>query len=121
LGQLIMSVSNFKADFYNDSKGFINSYNRSDMGLHLATGLTFGGHLRIGARVHIGFSNIANSTGIVKPTCHARFSRVDRMAVLKADQPIRSRKMSSDSVMTCSVAERSINGLPGDDSNVKLM
>lgn len=70
LGQLIMSVSNFKADFYNDSKGFINSYNRSDMGLHLATGLTFGGHLRIGARAHIGFSNIANSTGIVKPSCH---------------------------------------------------
>ena len=70
LGQLMMSVTNYKADFYNDSRAFINSYHRRDIGIHLATGLTFGGHLKVGVRAHIGCSNIAYSTGIVKPSSH---------------------------------------------------
>lgn len=70
LGQLMLSVTNYKADFYNDSRAFINSYHRRDIGIHLATGLTFGGHLRVGVRTHIGCSNIAYSTGIVKPSSH---------------------------------------------------
>ncbi|WP_300949071.1 outer membrane beta-barrel protein [uncultured Duncaniella sp.] len=69
IGQLVMSVSDLESGFYNDHSGFINSYHRSDMGFHLATGITLGRHMRIGARTQIGLSNIANSTGIVKPTC----------------------------------------------------
>ena len=70
LGQLMMSVTPLKADFYNDHRAFINSYDRGDIGLHLATGLTFARHLRVGVRAHIGFSNLANSTGIIKPSSH---------------------------------------------------
>lgn len=70
LGQLMMSVTNLKSDFYNDHSAFINSYRRGDIGLHIAMGLTFANHLKVGARAHVGMSNIANSIGIVKPSSH---------------------------------------------------
>ncbi len=70
LGQLMMSVTQYDADFYKDHRAFINSYDRGDIGLHLATGLTFSGHLRVGIRAHIGMSNLANSIGLVRPDSH---------------------------------------------------
>lgn len=70
LGQLMMSVTQYNADFYKDHRAFINSYDRGDIGLHLATGLTFSGHLRVGIRAHIGMSNLANSIGLVRPDSH---------------------------------------------------
>lgn len=70
LGQLMMSVTQYDTDFYNDYKAFVNSYDRGDIGLHLATGLTFSNRLRVGVRAHIGMSNQANSIGIVKPDSH---------------------------------------------------
>ena len=70
LEQLMMSVTPYEADFYNDKNAFINSYRRGDIGIHLATGLTFSSHLRIGVRSQFGFSNISNSIGIVKPSAH---------------------------------------------------
>jgi len=78
LGQLMMSVTPYEADFYKDSKAFINSYDRGDIGLHLATGLTFSKHFKVGIRAHIGMSNLAHSTGIVKPDSHT----MDFMATL---------------------------------------
>lgn len=70
LEQLMMSVTPYKTGFYNDKNAFINSYRRGDIGLHLATGLTFSHHLRVGVRTQIGFSNLSNSIGIVKPSAH---------------------------------------------------
>lgn len=70
LGQLMMSVTPYEADFYKDSRAFINSYDRGDIGLYLATGLTFSNHLKVGIRAHIGMSNLAYSTGIVRPNTH---------------------------------------------------
>lgn len=70
LGQLMMSVTPYEADFYNDSNAFINSYDRGDIGLHLATGLIFSGHFKVGIRTHIGMSNLANSIGLVRPASH---------------------------------------------------
>lgn len=70
LEQLMVSVTPYETDFYNDNDAFINSYHRGDIGLHLATGLTFAEHLRVGVRGQLGFSNLANSTGIVKPSSH---------------------------------------------------
>lgn len=78
LGQLMMSVTPYDADFYKDSRAFINSYDRGDIGLHLATGLTFSGHLKVGVSARIGMSNLANSTGLVKPESHT----MDFMATL---------------------------------------
>ena len=70
LGQLMMSVTPYEADFYKDTRAFINSYDRGDIGLHLATGLTFSRHLKVGVRAHIGMSNLAYSTGLVRPNSH---------------------------------------------------
>ncbi|MBD5271374.1 MAG: PorT family protein [Bacteroides sp.] len=70
LGQLMMSVSSYDTGFYNDPKAFINYYRRGDIGFHIATGLTFGAHLRVGIRSHIGMSNAARTAGLVCPTSH---------------------------------------------------
>lgn len=70
LGQLMLSMTPIRADFYNDTDAFINSYDRGDIGLHLASGLTFREHFCIGIQAHIGFSNVAHSTGLVKPDMH---------------------------------------------------
>lgn len=70
LGQLMLSMTSLDADFYKDSNAFINSYDRSDIGLHLATGLTFRKHLSIGVRAHFGFKDVSHSVGIVKPDMH---------------------------------------------------
>ena len=70
LGQLITIVSHQKANCYKDDKAFINSYRDFDIGLHLATGLTFVKKISIGARAHFGFRNVAMSDGIVKPNAH---------------------------------------------------
>lgn len=70
LGQLMLSMTPIRADFYNDTDAFINSYDRGDIGLHVASGMTFREHLCIGVRAHIGFSNVAHSTGLVKPDMH---------------------------------------------------
>ncbi|MDE6377143.1 MAG: PorT family protein [Duncaniella sp.] len=78
LGQLMMSMTSYDTGFYNDPKAFINYYRRGDIGLHLATGLTFASHLRVGVRAHIGMSNAARTTGIVRPKCH----NMDFMAML---------------------------------------
>ena len=74
----MMSVTPYEADFYKDSRGFINSYDRGDIGLHLATGLTFSKHFKVGVRAHVGMSDLAHSTGIVKPDSHT----MDFMATL---------------------------------------
>lgn len=70
LGQLMMSMTSYDTGFYGDHLAFINYYRRGDIGLHIATGLTFFRRLRIGLRSHIGFSNAARCEGIVRPTSH---------------------------------------------------
>lgn len=70
LGQLMTTRTELDADYYNDSDAFINSYKRADMGLHVGLGLTFAGHLTVGVRSHIGFKNVALSTGLRSPSCH---------------------------------------------------
>lgn len=70
LGQLILDGSTAKTGYFNDSGSFINSYHRSDIGLHIATGLTFYNRVSVGVRTQTGFKNIAKTYGISKPTCH---------------------------------------------------
>lgn len=70
LGQLLTTVQHLKAGYYNDDKAFINSYKRNDMGLYIGTGLIFYDRISINAAAHIGLSNVAKSSGIVKPSAH---------------------------------------------------
>lgn len=70
IGQLISSSYTLKTDYFNDDRSFINSAHRSDIGLHLATGLTFSRHISVGMRAQIGFKNIANTVGIHRPNLH---------------------------------------------------
>lgn len=70
LGQLATVIARQKTDYYNDDKAFLNSYRSFDMGLHLATGLTFKQKISIAVRGQFGFRNVAESEGIVKPNSH---------------------------------------------------
>lgn len=70
LGQLVTEVSHQKTGYYNNDRAFLNSYRKFDMGLHLATGLTFMKKISIGLRSQFGLRNVAQSSGIVKPTSH---------------------------------------------------
>lgn len=78
LGQLITSRTRLDTGYYNDSRAFINSFKRADIGLHLALGLTFTERITVGVRSHIGLKNAALSNGIVTPDCH----NIDIMAVV---------------------------------------
>lgn len=70
LGELMTTKTQVKSNYYDDNKAFINSYRDFDMGLHIATGLTFANKISVGVRGHFGFRNVANSNGIVKPRAH---------------------------------------------------
>ena len=70
LGQLILDGSTVKSGYFNDSKSFINSYYRNDVGLHFATGLTFYNRITFGLRTQIGLKNSAKTAGILHPSCH---------------------------------------------------
>ncbi len=70
IGQLVTTIHNEKCGYFNDSRAFINSSRRSDVGLHLATGLTFNDRISVGGRAQIGLKNVANTVGVVKPNVH---------------------------------------------------
>ncbi len=70
LGQLMMTQTTSKADFYNDPKAFINSYRNFDWGLHIATGLKLAEKYSLGLRMEYGLRNVSVSQGIVKPSTH---------------------------------------------------
>lgn len=78
LGQLMMTRTQLDAGYYADDNAFVNSYRRGDLGLHIATGLTFRSHLTVGVRSHIGFKDVARSTGLVNPSAH----NIDLMALV---------------------------------------
>lgn len=71
LGQLVYQEEHFKPDFYNSDATFQNSFHRADLGLHLATGLTFHRHFFLAARAQFGLKNIAFiENGISIPSVH---------------------------------------------------
>lgn len=70
LGQLILNGSTVKSDYFNDPGCFLNSYLRGDIGLHLATGLTFHNRVNIGIRLQTGLKNVARSYGVANPSSH---------------------------------------------------
>lgn len=69
LGQLMTTHTKLESGYYG-SEGFLIGMKRADIGLHVATGLTFASHFRIGVRAHIGLKNVSKSTGLVNPSCH---------------------------------------------------
>lgn len=70
LGQLVMTDEQNKVDYYDDYRCFINTTCRPDLGLHLATGLTFGRHFTIELRSQIGLKNEAKTEGFRRPKVH---------------------------------------------------
>ncbi|MDE6048838.1 MAG: PorT family protein [Paramuribaculum sp.] len=71
LGQLMGSTVETSTKYFKNSATFINSYRRSDLGLHLATAIQFGSHFYIGMRFQIGMRNVAYTPdGIVNPSVH---------------------------------------------------
>lgn len=72
LGQLVSTVLSTKHDYFGNGSTFINSFRRSDIGLHLATSIRFH-RLSVGGRLNVGFKNIAyipDGRGIVTPNIH---------------------------------------------------
>lgn len=78
LGQLITLRTKLRTGYYNDSDAFINTFARTDIGVHIATGLTFKQGLTVGVRSHLGLRNLAQSDGLKNP----RMRTVDLMAVV---------------------------------------
>lgn len=70
LGQLITNITNIKTHYFNDDNAFINSYRKTDIGIHLGTGLTFSRRISIGIMAHFGLKNVANTNGLIHPSCH---------------------------------------------------
>lgn len=70
LGQQILSSYTIRTHYFKDADSFINAATRSDIGLHLATGLTFSEHYSIGVRTQIGFKNVAYTVGLNNPNIH---------------------------------------------------
>lgn len=78
LGQLITLRTKLRTRYYDDGDAFINTFARTDLGMHLATGLTFRQGLTIGVRTHIGLRNLAQSDGLKNP----RMRTLDLLAVV---------------------------------------
>lgn len=72
LGQLVTEDIDTKSGYFNDGDAFICSSKRADIGLHLATSLTFNRKFSVGVRTQIGFKNMAkmSETGLVRPSIH---------------------------------------------------
>ena len=71
LGQLVPQVVTARPGYFHNTATFINSYNRGDIGLHLATGLRFGRHFTIGVRAQFGLKNVAKVySGVTCPRIH---------------------------------------------------
>lgn len=70
LGQLVPRVVTTRPNYFNSDETFINSFRRSDIGLHLATSLLFGQHITVGVRSQIGFKNISFNKGLRNPNIH---------------------------------------------------
>lgn len=73
MGQLVNNRLTSKVHYYNSQSTFINTYHRSDIGFHLATGLQFSRKISVGARIDIGLKNVAHikgNAGIVCPNIH---------------------------------------------------
>ncbi|MCH5345872.1 MAG: outer membrane beta-barrel protein [Muribaculaceae bacterium] len=70
LGQQILSSYSTTSNYYNDSRSFINSAHKGDIGLHIASGLTFRDRYILGARARLGLKNIANTVGLIHPNIH---------------------------------------------------
>lgn len=70
IGQLVMHVNRNRVDYYDGGEAFIHSYSRGDIGLHLATGLSFGRHVFVSLKSQIGLKNVVKGYGTVKPNVH---------------------------------------------------
>lgn len=72
LGQLVNRVTVTKPDYFKNPDTFVNSYRRSDAGIHLSTGLIIFRHYRIGLRSTIGLKNVSTvgENGIINPNIH---------------------------------------------------
>lgn len=70
LDQLVPQIVESKPKFFHSGATFINSFNRGDYGIHIATGLQFGRHITVGARFNFGLKNISYSTGLQNPNIH---------------------------------------------------
>lgn len=70
LDQLVPQMVMSEPDFFNCSSTFINSFRRSDYGLHLGTGIRFGKHISVGFICQLGLKNISFTSGLVNPSIH---------------------------------------------------
>lgn len=70
LGQLIPQVIITRPPYFKSGETFINGYYRSDIGLHIGTGLAISSHYLVGARLNLGLKNISHTDGIKQPNIH---------------------------------------------------
>ena len=65
LGQSQVTSNELERKYYKDSDPLINGVNRTDYGLHLATGMLFNGHWSVKAVMRSGFCDMARNHGVL--------------------------------------------------------
>jgi len=71
LGQLITTITNEKAPYYNSREAFISSSYRGDIGVHLSTGFTFARKITVSVRGQFGCKNQAHTyDAVITPDVH---------------------------------------------------
>lgn len=68
MDEIVPQIERVRTDYYHSSSTFINTFNRGDIGFHLATYIDFGKHLTVGARFQTGVKNTSRSLGLINPT-----------------------------------------------------
>lgn len=70
LGQLVPQEVYLDPSYFVSDETFINSFFRSDIGFHIATGLRLGRHINVSAKLDLGIKNISYTDGLVNPSIY---------------------------------------------------
>ncbi len=68
MDEFVAQMVNIKTDYFHSPDTFINSFNRGDIGFHMATSLNFGRHLLVGMKFQAGMKNSARQNGLINPS-----------------------------------------------------
>ena len=73
MNELVPQLVSIKTDYFHSHETFINSFNRGDIGLHIATQMNFGSHFIVGIQYQLGLKNSSQTYGISNPSVHNQY------------------------------------------------
>ena len=70
LGQSQVTENKYKNNYFNEDDPVITTFDKTDMGLHLGTGILVHDRLTVSAAMHVGLTDLAKNMGVLE--IHAR-------------------------------------------------